>query len=52
MSGDANPLVDDDPFYVILGPESTIRQQRYREFVSLNGPYDTVVDHALVETYF
>ena len=52
VSGDANPLVDDDPFYVTLGPEPAIRQQRYREFVSLNGPYDTLVDHALVETYF
>lgn len=50
--GESNPLVDDDPYYVTLGPDPATRQQRYREFVSLNGPYDTVVDPALVETYF
>lgn len=51
-SGAPDPVVDPDPLYAPLGPEAAIRQQRYREFVRLDGPYDKVVDEALVETYF
>jgi len=28
------------------------RQQRYRDFVTLEGPYDGLVDDALVEAHF
>lgn len=50
--GTADPLLDDDPFYASLGPDAATRQQRYREFVSLQGPYDQVVDAALLEAHF
>ncbi len=47
-----DPLIDEDPYYSTLGPTAAIRQQRYREFVQLDGPYDKLVDQVLVETYF
>ena len=50
--GDADPLVDEDPFYVTLGANPMSRQQRYREFVSLKGPYDHLVDEVLLEAHF
>ncbi len=50
--GQTDPLVDDDPYYVQLGPDPLLRQQRYREFVKLEGPYDRLVDDALVEAHF
>jgi len=36
--GRADPLVDDDPYYAGLGPDPAARQQRYRDFVKLDGP--------------
>lgn len=50
--GEPNPLVDDDPYYLRLGPDHASRQQRYRDFVKLDGPYDKLVDQTLVEMYF
>ena len=50
--GEQNPLVDEDPYYLSLGPDGPTRQQRYRDFVKLEGPYDGLVDHALVEAHF
>lgn len=50
--GIQDPLVDEDPYYATLGSDVATRQQRYREFVKLEGPYDPVVDHAFVETHF
>ncbi len=44
--------MDEDPFYATLGADAPTRQQRYREFVKLDGPYDTLVDEALLETHF
>ncbi len=50
--GEPDPLGDEDPFYATLGADAATRQQRYREFVKLDGTYDTLVDEALLETHF
>ncbi|MBI3010933.1 MAG: transposase [Candidatus Omnitrophica bacterium] len=50
--GEPNPLVDEDPYYATLGPDAPTRQQRYQDFVRLEGPYDRLVDDALVEAHF
>ncbi len=50
--GEPNPLIDEDPYYATLGPDATTRQQRYQAFVRLDGPYDRLVDAALVDTHF
>jgi len=50
--GEINPLIDEDPYYSQLGLDSATRQQRYREFVRIAGPYENLVDQALVETHF
>lgn len=50
--GKMDPLIDDDPYYASLGPNPATRQQRYRDFVSMAGPYDQLVDQTLIETHF
>lgn len=50
--GEPNPLIEEDPYYALLGAEAVTRQQRYRDFVKLAGPYDTLVDDALLEAHF
>ncbi len=50
--GHADPLIDEDPFYASLGVDAATRQQRYQEFVSLKGPYDSLVDAVLLEAHF
>ena len=50
--GAPNALIDEDPYYALLGSDAATRQQRYREFVKLAGPYDGIVDDALVEAHF
>jgi putative transposase len=50
--GAPNPLIDEDPYYATLGLTAAIRQQRYREFVQLDVPYDKLVDQTLVDTHF
>ena len=50
--GEANPLIDEDPYYALLGSKAATRQQRYRDFVKVAGPYDQLVDDALVEAHF
>jgi len=50
--GGKDPLIDEDPYYGELGPDPASRQAYYREFVKLDGPYDPIVDEALLETHF
>ena len=50
--GKNDPLVDEDPYYVELGQDGQERQEKYREFVKLDGPYDRVIDQSLTEAYF
>lgn len=50
--GEKDPLVDEDPYYAQLGPDPITRQQRYRELVQKDGPYDKLVDQTLVEAHF
>ncbi len=50
--GRANPLIDEDPYYVQLGPTLTHRQAAYRDFVRLESPYAPLLDKELVETPF
>jgi len=50
--GESNPLVDEDPYYPTLGADPLTRQQHYQAFVKLDGPYDKLVDEALMETHF
>lgn len=47
--GEADPLVDEDPYYCDLGLTAEERQRAYREFVKLEGPYDRFIDRSLVE---
>ena len=47
--GEADPLVEEDPYYRDLGLTVETRQKVYREFVRLEGPYDRLIDHSLVE---
>ena len=42
-----DPLVDEDPFFADFGQTEQERQSRYREFVSLEGPYDGAIDNML-----
>jgi putative transposase len=50
--GEFNELVDEDPCYQNLGSDLVVRRQRYVEFISLNGPYDYMVDNSLMEAHF
>ena len=50
--GGSDFLIDADPYYEYLGSNAEIRQERYREFVKLDGPYDKLVDQSLLEAYF
>ena len=47
-----NPLLDEDPYYVHLGPEPYRRQEAYRNFVQRESPYAGVLDAELVERPF
>ena len=50
--GTLDALVDDDPYYALLGPTAAQRQVAYRGFVQLEDPYDPLVDAALLEAPF
>ncbi len=50
--GQKDTLIDDDPYYVALGLDESIRQGFYRDFVHLEGPYDRLIDQSLVEAHF
>jgi putative transposase len=50
--GQADPLVDADPYYARLGATPAARQQAYRDFVRLETPYATVLDAHLLEAAF
>ena len=47
-NGENDPLIDEDPYYGELGSNNLERQVRYCEFVSLEGPYDRLVDDLLI----
>ena len=46
--GKNDHLIDEDPCFSDFGVSELERQKRYREFVSLEGPYDQVLDQTLV----
>lgn len=48
--GKENPLIDEDPYYQGLGSDAKSRQNAYRKFMRIEGPYDPVIDQML-ETY-
>ena len=50
--GETDPLVDEDPYYSGLGKTPEERQRNYREFMKLKGPYDHLVDEALLKAHF
>ncbi len=50
--GKKDILVEDDPFYEGLGKDIMMRQEIYRDYTKLDGPYDVMVDEKLVETFF
>jgi putative transposase len=50
--GQANELIDEDPYYNQLGTDLVERQKMYQDFVKLDGPYDAVLDHQLLEAHF
>ena len=50
--GQKDTLIDDDPYYEVLGSDKLVRQKFYRKFVHLDGPYDKLIDYSLVETHF
>lgn len=47
--GKADPLIDEDPYYADLGGIAQARQEAYREFAKLEGPYDRLIDVSLLE---
>ena len=50
--GKRDPLLDEDPYYLQLGPDAVQRQVAYRDFMRLTSPYDGVLDGAFLETPF
>ena len=50
--GQADALVDEDPYYAQLGATLAERQAAYRNFVHLESPYATMLDAELVESLF
>jgi putative transposase len=48
--GHSNELVDEDPYYHRIGSDTHRRQIAYRDFVSLEGPYDRLLDHTLLDS--
>lgn len=50
--GKKDELVDEDPYYASLGTTSAERQEYYRNFIKLEGPYDKIIDRCLLEKYF
>ena len=50
--GEVNPLLDEDPYYLQLGPTPLERQAAYRDYVRLESPYATILDTELVEAPF
>ena len=50
--GQKDELVDEDPYYAALGQTDLERQEYYQKFVSLEGPYDQIIDRSLLEKYF
>ena len=50
--GENNPLLDEDPYYPQMGTNSYQRQEAYRDFVSLEHPYDKMLDEEFVEGHF
>ncbi len=50
--GEVNPLLDEDPYYLQLGPTPLDRQAAYRDYVRLESPYATLLDTELVEAPF
>lgn len=47
--GAPDPLVDEDPYYEDLGPSAESRQEAYREYIKLEGPYDGLIDQSLMQ---
>ena len=50
--GETDSLIDEDPYYEALGRNVLERQERYREYVRLDGPYDKIMDETLIESFF
>ena len=50
--GKTDPLIDVDPYYESRGVTADERQRNYRDYVRLDGPYDKMMDQALVDAYF
>lgn len=50
--GTDNALVDEDPYYASLGSTAYRRQEAYREFVSLESPYASILDTQLLDEPF
>src|SRR3989338_1267021 len=50
--GSADALIDDNPYYCELGNDGLSRQKNYRDYVALEGPYDQMIDRAIIDSYF
>ena len=50
--GMSDELVDEDPYYLGIGADAKSRQEKYREFIKLPGPYDKLVDELLLKAHF
>lgn len=50
--GESDDLVNPDPYFEFLGADPSNRQKNYRDFVTLAGPYDKMLDQTLLQTYF
>src|SRR3989338_7509260 len=41
-----------NPFYESLGRDGLSCQKNYRDYVALEGPYDQMIDRAIIDSYF
>lgn len=49
--GELDPLIDADPYFESFGRTCEERQMRYKEFVRIEMPYESLLDKALAKNY-
>lgn len=47
-----DPIINENPLYAEFGIIEDARQQAYRDFVSLKTPYETLLDKAILDSFF
>lgn len=50
--GKNDELIDENPYYAQWGQDAAARQDYYKKFVRLDGPYDKMLDKDFLEEHF